>query len=76
MGDAVIRIVASEHDAWVGVAAQEALEGIPRPGTETWSPPQPHPANGTWSFVLSDLAPSLPDDLERLPDDWFPPSEV
>lgn len=73
----MLRVVTSEHDAWVGIAEQEALEGIPREGTPQWmEDPLAHPDGLRWAYVLSDKAEVLPADVIELPADWFPPREV
>lgn len=67
----MIRILTSEHDAWVLTAEIEALEGIPRPGTTGWGEPRKHPTQNLWAVILSDLSQVLETDIEYLPADWF-----
>lgn len=68
----MLRILNSEHDAWVLTAAIEALENIPRPGTDSWGEPRKHPMQGKWAVILSDLSEPQPGDLVFLPPDWYP----
>jgi len=70
----MIRILTSDHDAWVLTASIEAIEGIPRPGTDQWGEPIPHPDGTRWAVVLSDLSEALPGDVPMLTPDWYPES--
>lgn len=64
-------------DAQAYTAEIERVQGIPRPGTDRWGDPLKHSTQELWAVIepngyIVEKPASAIEDLDVLPDGWFP----